>query len=66
MQFGWNEFQNRLPYDLGRRISKDAMSAFIPTGDNPVQVLADDRVIRRFDHRRKKASDVFRERVRSC
>jgi hypothetical protein len=46
VQFRGNQLQDRSAYDLGSCIPEYAASAFVPTGDNPVQVHTDDGVIR--------------------
>jgi hypothetical protein len=44
-----NHRQDRLPEDLGCRIAEELFRAMVPTGDDAVQALADDRIFRRGD-----------------
>ena len=43
---GRDQDRHRLAYDLFGFVTKQALGCAIPGFDNPVQVLADDRVVR--------------------
>src|SRR5688572_31621392 len=44
---GRDQREHRFPNDLVSCVTKDAFGALVPAGDDPVQVLANDRVVRR-------------------
>jgi len=44
--FQWNQDRHRLADDLLSRVAEDALGTAIPAGDNTVEVLADDGVVR--------------------
>src|SRR5690606_2830249 len=46
---GGEEAPDRLPDHFGGRVAKDALGAGVPGGHDTVEVLADDRVVRRID-----------------
>ena len=49
LAFRCRENTHGLSYGLLRCVAKDALGSAIPAPDNPVQILADDRIIRRLD-----------------
>jgi hypothetical protein len=44
----WNENRDRFPDDLVSRIAEKPLRTAVPTGDDAVEVFADDRVIGEF------------------
>jgi hypothetical protein len=55
---GWNEHADVLPEDLLTAISIYPLRPGIPARDDSVEGLADDRILRCFDDRRKARSGV--------
>jgi hypothetical protein len=53
-QLGRDQQRDRLADHLGRRIAEDAFGAFIPGGDDAVEVLADDGIVGGLDDRGEK------------
>ena len=49
LAFGRDDQSNRLPNSFGRRVPVHAFRGRVPRGDQPVEVLTDDRILGMFD-----------------
>src|SRR5438105_4965764 len=54
-----DKFEDRVTDHLIRGVSKNLLGSLIPTGNDPLEVLADDRVIRRGNYRGQKKLVAF-------
>src|SRR5262249_6807113 len=59
-KFGRDENSNRLSDRLSLRISEDTLGRCVPTGNNRIQILGDNRISGRFDNSRQPESGRFR------
>src|SRR4030095_2592206 len=53
--FGWHDESDRLADGLRGGVTEHSLGRQIPRGDDPVEILADDSVVREFDNRREVA-----------
>src|SRR5207248_9230825 len=55
----WNQYRDRLADDLLRGITVELLGSTVPTGDDTVEVLADDRILREVDDRGEPRPHLF-------
>src|SRR5437762_13330714 len=60
MTLGRNDERYRLPHRLLRSVTEHPLGPLVPIGNDPIQVLADNGVVRRFDNRSQSAGPQFR------
>ena len=63
MSVGGNDGRDRLADDLFREVPEQPFRALVPGGDHTIEVLADDRVVRRFNDRDQSPLHAFSARV---
>src|SRR5262249_56273800 len=56
----WCEHGDGVSHCFASPVAEDPLGTLIPTGDDAIDVLADDGVVGRFDNRGQKAIGLFR------
>ena len=55
-----DEYGDGLTYRFGLRVAENPLCALVPARNNPIKILADNRVVRRIDNRAEKTIRTFR------